>query len=69
MILYSNGTKKMARKVAKAVPPTTLVPSDCWLALLAPVAKAKGKTPKIKAMDVIIMGRKRIRAARERLVL
>jgi hypothetical protein len=34
-----------------------------WLAEPAPVASASGNTPRMKAIDVITMGRKRSRAA------
>ncbi len=53
------GTKNTARKVPTTMPPITPVPMARWLAELAPVAIASGKVPKMKAIEVITMGRKR----------
>ncbi|MCY1410294.1 hypothetical protein D9M71_256600 [compost metagenome] len=46
------------------MPPITPVPMACWLAELAPVAMARGTTPRMKAREVITIGRRRRRAAR-----
>ena len=45
------------------MPPKTTVPSDCWLAEPAPSAVKSGTTPRINAMEVIRIGRKRRRVA------
>src|SRR3546814_93589 len=59
----NTGTKKIARTVAEIIPPSTPVPMAFWLAALAPVAIASGSTPKLKASEVMMIGRKRSRAA------
>ena len=45
------------------MPDNTEVPMARWLAELAPEAKNSGTTPKIKAKEVMIIGRKRRCAA------
>ena len=45
------------------MPPITPVPMACWLFEEAPVAIASGTTPKMKASEVITIGRKRSVAA------
>ena len=45
------------------MPPNTAVPSDCRISAPAPVATTSGATPRMKASDVIRMGRSRVRAA------
>ena len=45
------------------MPPKTTVPMACWLAAPAPEAPSNGTTPRIKANDVITIGRKRRRVA------
>jgi hypothetical protein len=45
------------------MPPITPTPIAHWLAAPAPLANARGSTPRMKAMDVITIGRKRKRAA------
>ena len=45
------------------MPPITEVPMAIRLFAPAPVAKASGSTPKMKAVLVIRIGRKRMRAA------
>ena len=45
------------------MPPKTTVPSDCWLAEPAPVAVRSGTTPRMNAIEVIRIGRKRRRVA------
>ncbi len=50
------------------IPPNTVVPTECRLADPAPEAKTSGSTPRMKANDVIRMGRSRIRAAFDRSV-
>src|ERR1700712_3723342 len=49
----------MARLVAASIPPKTVQPIVLRATELAPVAKANGITPNIKAMDVIKIGRNR----------
>ena len=45
------------------MPPKTTVPMACWLAAPAPPADSNGTTPKMKAKEVMTMGRKRRRVA------
>ena len=52
----------MARKVAVSMPPITPVPMAFWLPEPAP-EKSPGTTPRMKASEVIRMGRRRWRAA------
>ena len=59
----NSGTKKIARKVAVKVPPTTARPMAFWPPAPAPVAIARGSTPKTKAKLVIRIGRSRSLAA------
>ena len=42
--------------MAANIPPTTVVPIICLLALPAPELRAKGKVPTINAKEVITMG-------------
>ena len=58
-----SGTKKMARNVAANIPPNTPVPMEFRLAAPAPEAITNGNTPRIKAMEVMMIGRNRSRAA------
>src|SRR6516165_10182518 len=57
------GTKNTARMVALSMPPTTAVPMAMRLAAPAPVATASGNVPKMKAIEVMRMGRNRSCAA------
>src|SRR5579875_397171 len=57
MSTNNTGTIKMANKVAANMPPNTVQPMVARATAPAPVAKAKGNTPNIKAMEVMIMGR------------
>ena len=52
----------VAMKVAASMPPNTPVPMDLRAAAPAPVALTRGKTPRMKAREVMTMGRKRRRA-------
>ena len=45
------------------MPNKTAVPSDCRISAPAPVATASGATPRMKAKEVIRIGRSRVRAA------
>lgn len=56
------GTKIVEIKVDPSIPPIIPVPTECSAFEFAPLAKAKGNVPRIKARDVIIIGRKRCRA-------
>src|SRR6185369_16386244 len=58
----NKGTKKIARKVADKVPPTTARPIAFWLPAPGPLATASGITPNTKAKLVIRIGRNRSRA-------
>ena len=55
--------KKIAISVAPSMPPITPVPSDCRLAAEAPLAIASGMQPRMKASEVMMIGRRRSRAA------
>lgn len=57
------GTNSTPRKVALSIPPITPVPMARWLAAPAPLARARGITPRMNAMEVMMIGRKRRRAA------
>lgn len=59
----NRGTKKIASTVAEIIPPITPVPTACWLPEPAPWLIAIGNTPKIKASEVIKIGRNRWREA------
>jgi hypothetical protein len=63
MSLKKNGTKKIARKVAASIPPMTPVPTECRAPAPAPLEITSGRTPRMKASEVMRMGRKRSRAA------
>ena len=45
------------------IPNNTAVPRDWRISEPAPVATASGKTPRMKAKEVIRIGRRRVRAA------
>jgi hypothetical protein len=49
--------------VEAIMPPKTVVPTECRPACRAPVASTSGSTPRMKANDVIRIGRRRMRAA------
>ena len=49
----------MASRVEASMPPKTTVPSDCWLAAPAPLAVTSGTTPRMKANEVMTIGRNR----------
>ena len=53
----------MAKNVAANIPPNTPVPMEWRLAAPAPEAITRGTTPKIKAMEVMMIGRNRRRTA------
>lgn len=55
--------RKVASTVAASIPPITPVPMECRLAEPAPLLIASGTHPRMKAREVITMGRKRRRAA------
>src|SRR5690606_30451335 len=57
------GTNSTASGVAASMPPSTPRPTAFWLAAPAPLAVTRGTTPRMKAKDVIRIGRKRSRAA------
>ena len=54
---------KMPMKVAVDTPPRTPMPIAFCAAAPAPVATASGRTPRVKAIEVIRIGRSRRRAA------
>jgi hypothetical protein len=49
--------------VADSMPPITPVPMACWLPEPAPLEIARGRTPKMKASEVMMIGRRRMRTA------
>ena len=55
----NTGTKKTASTVAVIIPPITPVPIARWLAEPAPDETTSGSTPRMKAIEVIRIGRKR----------
>ena len=55
--------KNTAITVAPSMPPITPVPIECRLFADAPVAMASGTQPRMKARDVITIGRSRSVAA------
>jgi hypothetical protein len=59
----NSGTKNTASTVALIMPPITPVPMARWLAEPAPLASTSGSTPRMKASEVIRIGRKRRCAA------
>jgi hypothetical protein len=62
-ITYNTGMKNKFRTVENNIPPTTAVPTECRPNRPAPVAKTRGSIPKMKANDVIRIGRNRNSAA------
>src|SRR5881398_561140 len=57
------GTNKTARQVEAIMPENTVMPIDLRALAPAPVASTSGTTPRMKANEVIRIGRKRARAA------
>src|SRR5271165_3925448 len=57
------GTKSTARRVDAIMPVKTLMPSDLRAFADAPVARTSGNTPRMKAKEVMRIGRKREREA------
>ena len=55
--------KKTPIAVAAIMPPMTPMPIEFWAPEPALLAKASGATPRMKANDVMRMGRRRCRAA------
>ena len=60
---YSTGMNARFRNVDAIMPPATAVPTECRASRPAPVANTSGMTPRMKASDVIRIGRSRMRAA------
>ncbi len=63
MLLKKYGTKSVAMQVAASMPPMTAVPMAWRLLAPAPALTARGTQPRMKASEVITMGRKRRREA------
>ena len=55
--------KARLRNVDAIMPPATAVPTECRASWPAPLANTSGMTPRMKASDVIRIGRSRMRAA------
>src|SRR5690606_30035573 len=55
----NTGTRNTASTVAVIMPPITPVPIARWLAEPAPEAITSGSTPRMKASEVMMIGRKR----------
>src|SRR5208283_2095862 len=62
-ITYSTGMKNRFSAVETIMPPKTVVPTEWRLCAPAPLANTSGSTPRMKANEVIRMGRRRMRAA------
>ena len=58
-----NGTRIIPNVMENIIPKKTPVPIDCRLAEPGPLANTIGSMPKIKAKEVMTMGRNRWRAA------
>src|SRR5580658_3843027 len=56
------GTNSTARQVEAIIPENTVMPIDLRALAPAPLANTSGTTPRMKANDVIRIGRKRARA-------
>src|SRR5436190_3382273 len=59
----NEGTNSTARQVEAIMPVNTVMPMEMRALAPAPLASTSGSTPRIKANEVITMGRKRARAA------
>ena len=59
----NGGTNSTARQVDASMPVNTVIPIDTRALAPAPLASTSGTTPRMKANDVITIGRKRARAA------
>ncbi len=59
----------MARSVEESMPPKTTVPRARWLADPAPKDTRRGTTPRMKANEVITMGRNRLAGGFDRRLL
>ena len=55
----NDGTNNTARHVEASIPVITLRPGDARAFAPAPVAMTSGTTPRMKAKEVMMMGRKR----------
>ena len=58
-IIKKQGTKNMPITVDATIPPIIPVPIEGRLAAPAPVLMASGRTPSMKASEVMMIGRKR----------
>src|SRR5262245_14689882 len=59
----NEGTNRTAKQVEAIIPLNTATPMDLRALAPAPVASTNGSTPRMKANDVIRIGRNRVRAA------
>src|ERR1700747_249299 len=59
----SEGTNKIARQVDAIIPLKTVIPIDLHALAPAPLAMTSGTTPRMKANEVIRIGRRRAIAA------
>ena len=55
----NTGTTKIASELAASIPPATVQPMVFRASAPAPDEKANGNTPRMKASDVMIIGRRR----------
>jgi hypothetical protein len=62
-MLKNIGVRKMPNSVTPSIPLNTAVPSERRISAPAPVAITSGTTPRMKANDVIKIGRSRSRTA------
>ena len=63
MTKKNTGVRKTPNRVTPIMPLNTAVPSERRISDPAPVARTSGTTPRMKAKDVIVMGRSRSRDA------
>src|SRR5262245_53245773 len=63
MTTKNGGTNSTARQVDASMPVNTVMPIDTRALAPAPLASTSGTTPRMKANDVITIGRNRARAA------
>ena len=63
MVKKNTGVRKMPNSVTPSMPLNTAVPSVCRISAPAPCAIISGTTPRMKANEVITIGRSRSRQA------
>ena len=61
--MKNTGVKNTPKAVTDSIPPMTPIPTAFWLPDPAPLLRASGSTPSMKAKEVIKIGRMRSRHA------